>query len=62
MAERSAYNNTLMATMLAGVVGAAAGVLLAPRSGRETRQHLRGKATGLKDRASEKLHHSEDND
>jgi gas vesicle protein len=60
MAERPAHNNTLMATMLAGVVGAAAGILFAPHSGRETRQQLRGKATGLKDRASQTLHRADD--
>jgi gas vesicle protein len=55
MAERTEHKNTLMATMLAGVAGVAAGVLFAPKSGRETRAAMRGKATDLKDRASESL-------
>ncbi len=41
--------NTLAIAVLALVAGAAAGVLLAPASGKESRKKLKKKATGIKD-------------
>lgn len=54
MAEHAtAPNNTMMISLLAGIAGVAAGLLLAPRSGRETRNQLKSTATTAKDRAKD---------
>lgn len=54
MAERSS-SNTLLIPLMAGLAGAVAGLLLAPRSGRETREHLRLNARKMKNQATESL-------
>ena len=60
MAERAAPNNTLMLSVLAGVAGVAAGILFAPKSGKETRAELRQKATMAKDRAKQGVEHAKE--
>lgn len=54
MAERSA-NNALWLPVAAGLMGAGLALLFAPRSGRETRDKLRGNFEDLRDRADGKL-------
>ena len=54
MAERSS-SNTLLVPLVAGLAGAVAGLLLAPRSGRETREQLRVNANKAKQQATEGL-------
>jgi gas vesicle protein len=47
-------NNGLIAGVLAGaLVGTAAGLLLAPKTGKESRKIVRSKATGLKIKAGD---------
>ncbi len=51
--QQARSNNTFALTLIAGLAGALAALLLAPRSGRETRQQLRMKAEDLRDQAAE---------
>jgi gas vesicle protein len=45
-------NNKLLTGLITGaIIGAVAGLLLAPKSGKETRQMLRERAAGLKQKA-----------
>ncbi len=44
----------LLNTIVAAAAGFAAGILLAPKSGEETRKDLKGKALDVKDRAEDK--------
>jgi gas vesicle protein len=48
--------NSMLTAVLAGLTGAALALLIAPRSGRETRDKLKSEATELKNRANEGLH------
>lgn len=50
MNQRSTQN-VMFVSLLAGVTGAALGLLFAPRSGKETRQRLAETATDAKQRA-----------
>ena len=43
MAENSRGDNRLMFLLVGGAIGAAVGVLVAPRSGKETREQIRTK-------------------
>lgn len=52
MNERNSRNAVLV-PVLAGVIGALAALLLAPRSGRETRRQLRTSAEDLKGQAAD---------
>lgn len=54
MAEHKT-SNVLTLTLLAGLAGAGAALLLAPRSGRETRQKLHQSADDLKHTAEDNL-------
>jgi gas vesicle protein len=45
--------NAVLVPLIAGLIGALAALLLAPRSGRETRQQLRSKAGSLKEQAAD---------
>ena len=53
MAASAAGKNVLAASLIAGLAGAAAGVLLAPRSGKATRAKIRYRATDMRDKAEE---------
>lgn len=57
MAERTARSNTLMVSVLAGLAGAGVALLLAPRSGRETREQLKSKAEDGLNTAKETMEH-----
>ena len=49
-----AKSNKVLAGLIAGVlVGAAAGVLLTPKPGRQVRQFVRGRTAGVTNRASQ---------
>ncbi len=52
MAERSS-NSTFMVPLVAGLAGAMAALLLAPRSGKETRQQLRSTTEDIQKKAAE---------
>ncbi len=52
MNQRSAQN-VMFVSLLAGVTGAALGVLFAPRSGKETRQRMAETATDAKERVKD---------
>lgn len=61
MAERTASNNNVVvASLIAGLAGAAIGMLLAPRSGRETREQLHDTASDLKSKAGDGLTSAKD--
>jgi gas vesicle protein len=47
---------TLMAVTIAGLAGAAAALLFAPRSGRETREKIKSEADKAKHAAEDKMH------
>jgi gas vesicle protein len=47
--------NSILTAVLAGLAGAAVALLVAPRSGRETRDKLKSEATELKNRANNEL-------
>ncbi len=51
MAEQRAQGTTLLVPVLAGLAGAGIALLVAPKSGRETRTELRAKAQEMKRRA-----------
>ena len=51
--EKKARKNVLAGLALGAVVGAAAGVLLAPKSGKETREALADAAAKLPEKAKE---------
>lgn len=53
MAHHEERPNVVLISVIAGLVGAGIALLLAPRSGRETRQKLRSAAGGLKHQAKE---------
>lgn len=55
-----ASKNMLMTSMLAGFAGAAIALLLAPRSGQETRDRLKTSAHDMKKQAEEKLDSARD--
>jgi len=59
MTERSSPNIVAI-SFLAGLAGMAAGLLLAPRSGAETRQKLKDRADELKDQAETGLNNAKD--
>ncbi len=50
----------LLSFLLGGVVGAGMALLLAPQSGRETRQRIRDLAGDVKDKSNEYLHQAKD--
>lgn len=52
---QTSSRTTMWLPFVAGMAGAAVALLLAPRSGKETRQQLRQAATGAKEKASEGL-------
>lgn len=54
MAERQAHSGGLMMPLLAGLAGAGLALLLAPRSGQETREQLKARADNLQQQAKEK--------
>lgn len=54
MAEDRA-RNMLAVSLVAGLAGAAAGVLFAPRSGRETRAKMRDTSRDMRNKAEETL-------
>jgi gas vesicle protein len=60
MAERAAPNNTLLVSLLAGTAGAALALLFAPRSGRETREHMKHKADDIKQHAEDSIKSARD--
>ena len=49
--------NTLAVSLLAGLAGAGFALLVAPRSGKETRERLKARAGDMKAQADEKLDH-----
>ena len=51
MAAQATQRNTFAVAALAGLAGAAVGLLFAPRSGRETREHLKNSARDMKQKA-----------
>jgi len=51
--ESNNAGNVVLGTLLGAAVGFAAGILLAPASGKETRENLNEKATELKGSLSE---------
>jgi gas vesicle protein len=53
MAERQAHSGSLMVPLLAGLAGAGIALLLAPRSGRETREQLKDRAEDMRLQAKE---------
>ncbi|OGS34375.1 MAG: hypothetical protein A2293_12265 [Elusimicrobia bacterium RIFOXYB2_FULL_49_7] len=50
MAETSNTGEVILAFLVGGLVGAAAGILFAPRTGKETRQRIKGLSEDLSDR------------
>ena len=59
MAERSSPN-LLALSLVAGLTGAAAALLLAPRSGKDTRKKLQEQADQLKEKTHDGLHEVKD--
>jgi gas vesicle protein len=57
MSERNGHS-TLMISMMAGLAGAGMALLLAPRSGRETRARIKSSAADMKDKAEDKISRS----
>jgi gas vesicle protein len=56
---RSNHGKGLFAgVVIGGLVGAITGLLLAPQSGKETRDQIEGKVTEVRDRAGETLDHT----
>jgi gas vesicle protein len=55
MTERQAGSSTMLMAVAAGAIGAGIALLLAPRSGRETRHKLHEAADEMKQRAHENL-------
>ncbi len=53
MAERQAHSGNLMLPLMAGLAGAGIALLFAPRSGREMRNHMKGRAEELQQQARE---------
>lgn len=53
MAHHEERPNVILISVVAGLIGAGVALLLAPRSGRETRQMLRSSAGKVKHRANE---------
>lgn len=61
MAERNSHSsNALLAPLIAGMVGAGLALLLAPRSGKETREKIRDSANNMKSQAEENLLNARD--
>ena len=54
MSERTT-SQVVGATLIGGMVGAGVALLLAPRSGKETRQQIQAKAQKARDTAAERL-------
>jgi gas vesicle protein len=55
MTERQASHNTMLLPILAGLAGAGIALLLAPRSGRETRNQLKTTAQDTLDTARDRV-------
>lgn len=53
MAERQAHSGSLMVPLMAGLAGAGIALLFAPRSGQETRNHMKGRVEDLQQQAKE---------
>jgi gas vesicle protein len=53
MSDRDDFGAFLMGFVVGGLTGAAISLLMAPQSGRDTRELIRDKAIVLRDRASE---------
>ncbi len=59
MADRSSPNMAVV-SLAAGLVGAGLALLLAPRSGKDTRQAIKQRSTDLKQQAESDLHRVRD--
>jgi len=60
MADR-ASPNIAMVSFMAGLAGAGLALLLAPRSGKETREHMKARSEELKGQAEDSIHKAKDN-
>ncbi len=56
MSENSEFGSFLAGLLIGGLVGAAAALLTAPKSGEETRAVIKEKSIELRDKASEVTH------
>lgn len=55
MTEQQANRSGVLVPLLAGMLGAGIALLIAPRSGQETREKMRGSAQDFKQQAQEKI-------
>lgn len=53
MSERNCSGSSLLAFFLGGMIGAILGMLFAPKSGKETRQHIKVFCEDLSDKAKD---------
>jgi gas vesicle protein len=58
--KKSSNNKLAVGAVIGGVAGYLAGILTAPKAGRQTRKDLSNKAGEMKDEASEHLQHAAD--